>query len=774
MTAESTDRITFEVETTRVLQILSREIYDSPLALLRENLQNAYDAILMRCATEGRQQGDCLIDVQVSSDGLVITDDGIGMTEEVLRNNFWKAGSSGKRNELAYRSGVIGTFGIGAMANFGVSTRLTVETRSIGSDETLTSIAERDKLSIARECIELRRSKDDRPPGTRLVVELDDENRLTVAAAEEYLHPYVRFLPVPVRLNGKLISQQSIHERFSERVKGTVELPSVQAHSGVYRAVVEPLVDPSGKVFVRVHSVRLGETDVRGELALVQGGGHLMGLRNFFGLAPVPVSGHYQFGGVANLNILQPTAGREALSRESIEHVHRLIALIESAVSERVADDKSAADRNQGFHHYLTSSGRYELARNVTVEVAPVEKSIPLGEVKEFCAGKTVHYYPGRDPSIIQTFASPDSCLLCVSQGNPRRQIQLRYIQGFLGIPEVPDRPTIIKEFSPVELRVEEAALAVRIAVTLADDYLIPYAEVRFAQISHNVNVLVEKQKDTLVIHLARESSVLAPVLRCYQTSHEVFAGFVKDFVRAHLYRRFSDHVPSATREGAEALAKILQRNRELFRYEDSELGNLEPLLADYLAGDMTLGEVLRSAKQAARPQTVTVRKDQVGSVEQALPDVVDSPAGEGAVEGKEYEAAPAIMRPDVACDMKILVTDKKYPQLNGFEVFLGLSDRLFKLEADFFKSPHTTRVIWASHRVIYIFGHASGRLTLYYDIELKEPLKEQKAGGLLMPTTTLFTKGRIYVPVPDQLVQDFRINEGSKEFFVRFDTILG
>jgi len=39
---------------------------------------------------------------------------------------------------------------------------------------------------------------------------------------------------------------------------------------------------------------------------------------------------------------------------------------------------------------------------------------------------------------------------------------------------------------------------AVRIAATLADDYLIMYAEVRFAQISHRVNVLVEKQGETL------------------------------------------------------------------------------------------------------------------------------------------------------------------------------------------------------------------------------------------------------------------------------------
>lgn len=39
-------KIAFEVETARVLEILSKEIYDSPLALLRENLQNAYDATL--------------------------------------------------------------------------------------------------------------------------------------------------------------------------------------------------------------------------------------------------------------------------------------------------------------------------------------------------------------------------------------------------------------------------------------------------------------------------------------------------------------------------------------------------------------------------------------------------------------------------------------------------------------------------------------------------------------------------------------------------------
>ncbi len=46
------EKIKFQVETKRILEILSSEIYDSPYALLRENIQNAYDAILMRITEE--------------------------------------------------------------------------------------------------------------------------------------------------------------------------------------------------------------------------------------------------------------------------------------------------------------------------------------------------------------------------------------------------------------------------------------------------------------------------------------------------------------------------------------------------------------------------------------------------------------------------------------------------------------------------------------------------------------------------------------------------
>jgi len=112
----SASNITFQVETDRVLEILSKQIYDSPYAMVRENVQNCYDAVLMRAKEEGGDLSQYKIDIVLEHEIITIKDDGIGMSEEVLRNNFWKAGSSGKNNSKAREAGVIGTFGIGAMA----------------------------------------------------------------------------------------------------------------------------------------------------------------------------------------------------------------------------------------------------------------------------------------------------------------------------------------------------------------------------------------------------------------------------------------------------------------------------------------------------------------------------------------------------------------------------------------------------------------------------------------------------------------------------------
>jgi molecular chaperone HtpG len=52
---------------------------------------------------------------------------------------------------------------------------------------------------------------------------------------------------------------------------------------------------------------------------------------------------------------------------------------------------------------------------------------------------------------------------------------------------------------------------------------------------------------------------------------------------------------------------------------------------------------------------------------------------------------------------------------------------------------------------------------SLYYDIELRGAIRQSGASDGMFPTTTLITKDRIFVPVPDAL---------AKDFLVRFDVL--
>ena len=765
--------IIFKVETTRVLEILAREIYDSPLALLRENLQNAYDAVRMRYAKSGILEEGGRIDIHVGDGVISVVDNGIGMTEEVLRENFWKAGSSGKHSDSARKAGVVGTFGIGAMANFGVCTRLTVETKAEGSNDYLRSIADRDSLKIAEQCISLEHITLERSIGTTVTAVLDNKNPISPEQALRYLEPFVALLPVPVYLNGSLISCNTPESRLQTGGRTFVSVGVKELNDDLFKASFEVRVDSNGQVLIFINNITISGCVFEGNLALLQSGGQLMGLRSNFGLAPVPTIGNYQFGGFANLSFLKPTAGREALSRESIDYVTRLIVLAEQVASELLATTRWA-DQNNAFLQWIISHGKYDLAKNVSIHVLPEDIDVPLGEINSHIGTLTAHYYNGNDRQILTTFSNEGTFLLQVAQSNPRRSVHHHYITNILHIPEVPDRAQVTHVYDRTVITLGEASVLIRIASILREDYLISDVDIVLADISHGVTFLTEKKGEHLKIYISRSSSLLPPLLEFYNKAYELFTQFMKDFVRVQIYPKIQQFVPSSTRDGVDALRKLLQRNRELYRYEETDLGDLEGILGEYLSGTVNLSEVLqRSANSNARPQPQRVTHDQVGTIEVALPGIAESPVNPPEDIGLEYEARPPIIRDLVLSDMKILTTTEKYPLLNNFTMLLGLSDRLMRsVEVDFFRTPHTTRILWAGHRIIYIFTEVTGRLSLYYDIELRGPINNSQVSGGVYPTTTLITKNRIFVPIPDVLAEEFRITTGPKEFYVRFDVL--
>ena len=777
MNRDLTDKLSFQIEVKRVLEILSNDIYDSPYALLRENVQNAYDAILMRKEATGISSFEPKIEILLNDETITITDNGIGMNIDVISNNFWKAGSSGKNTEAAKRAGVIGTFGIGAMANFGVCKSMKVISHYYEGNETIETYAERDLLSVTEDCIDINVTSNEREPGTTVIAELDKDQSLNLEGAKSYLAPYIQYVPVPITINGELVSNKKYMD-IIQTVEGSVgAVETIEINKPEIYFNLDLTVAKNGQCKIYVQNIRYKDVQIQGEIVLSQGNGSIYGLRNYFGLSNIPVPSIFNLEGIVNLSNLNPTAGREALSQESISNVTHIINITEEAVAEFIST-KDVADNNPLFLKYIVNRSRYDLAGKIKIEVKPFDEMIPLNNVSQNMYDRNVHYYSGRDPQTILSFANESSCLLHLSQNNPRRRIQQQLLKQ-KGIQEVPDRPHIIKRFDRSELYISEASLIIRVINVLDEDYLIADSKVCMAEISHQVPSIVEERNGTVEIYLSRQSSAVLQVLKTYDTAYEIYDGFVKDFIRNHLYQKFSQYVPSSTRQGAEALHKILMKNRELYKYEYADLGDIEPLLNDYVSGKVDLPEVLKKSTTIARTYSQYVRQSQVGNVETEIPSIIEQQEGETNINNPQeqidinnYTAIPPINRQDASTSKKILKTTKSYPHLNNFNMFLGVSDRVYKRQMDFFLEPHSTKIIWGMHRIVYIFTHASNSLSLYYDIELKEKLTEESTGGKSLPTTTIITQNRIFIPIIYELCEFFDIQEGTKEFYVRHDII--
>ena len=745
-------KIALKVEVSRILRLLADQIYQSPLALLRENTQNAFDAIRMREARPDEFAPS--IQVTVSDDLITVIDNGIGMTAEEIETNFWHAGKSSKNTDAARAAGVVGTFGIGALANFGVADELSVESESAVTAERTVSSVRRADLSTETESISVTPLDPVGRPGTIVRAHLADDSRVTVQEARQYLRDFVEFVGVPVLFNGETISGSSHRQALpSERHAWVEHRPDI-AIPGVLQGDLEVIGMASGELRIVLDNIKAAVGIGRpGSIVLLQDRNAIRTLRSGFGLATVAAPSTYRWGGVVDLPFFSPTAGREALDDSSSQLLHQVLSAVDNLVSP-IAARHAESFANDCFLRWVVATRQFELCGPLEVTPRPTGQSQPIESVVNHAG---LRYYGGRDASLIQAYASEDEPLVVLSQRAPRRDCEQGYLAA-QGVQEVDDRPQVTEELPLASQSFAHSALATRITRVLEEDYFLG-VEIRFGLISGGLPLLVDDTQVPPLIHLDPNSTSVAPLLALYSDDFEAFGPFVKDFVRSSIFQRISELVPSSTRQGAEAFLRHLRSNREWFEYELEDKADLEEILEELRAGKLTLAE---ATKQVAETTRSVVEVSPAGT--EPLSSVV------GAIEAEPDEDAasepfasrPAIDRRNEETSALILTSDTP-AALNGYACFLALSDRVQRQRGDFFLQPHKTEVVWGGRKVVFVFQHHSGRFGLYYDI-LCPGLVAETAGGGPRVTSTILTKDRTFIPIPVEIAEAFLPKAGERK----------
>ena len=763
MTRE-TVRIPFEVDVGRIIEVLAKQIYQSPLALLRENTQNAFDAILLRAHRDPTFQPR--IDVRIDGASIVIADNGIGMTMDDLRSHYWKAGSSSKNNDEARSAGVVGTFGIGAMANFGIADRLVIETESVDGERTL-SEASKATLSTTEDTILLAPRPSTGIPGTTVRAEIGAGN-LDVPQAVAYITEFVAFVDTPVYVNDELVSRRRLDEAVPSpsRADGVDHRASISSN---VQADVRVAVAPgTGDVWVKLTNIAYAGEHVEGSMILRQGGGAIRTFRSGFGLATVSASSHYSLGGVADLRILQPTAGRESLTTASIQLLQEIVSGLDALLSEEVAGH-GEADVNTAFQEWARRNGRFDLCGNLRARVEPDNRRLALSEIQDLSRDRPVLVYAGSDAEIITSIASEDRPLVVEAATNPRRACEAAFLEQFCQIERVNDAPTVLTYKDPRSWTSAERAVVFRISTILQTDYFLSN-KVRLGKLSHGLPLVVLSDKVPAELVLDTGSSTFATLVQLYESEFDAFGSMVKDVVRNVVFPRVADLVPSSTRQGAEAFLKSIRRTKDVFEYELGDLDSLTDLWGKYLAGQLTMEEATARATAFVQRNVQEVDLTTARAIRDVLPDVVEN---EAAIRAEAAPGpAPAILRSEVETDAKLLTIPADSQDIKGFRTFIAISDRTYEERGEFFLQPHATSVVWGGQKVLFIFEHHSGEFGLYYDLQTSSTVSPVSGGGPY-PTATIVLKNRIFIPIPEPVANSFIPSHSErKRFEVKSDLL--
>lgn len=762
-----------QVNLEKILPILAKEIYNTPYAFLRENVQNAVDAIRIQRYSDNvanRAPGNHRVTIGIDGYTVTISDTGIGMSRADLQACFWNIGQSGKHTKEAKAAGVVGTFGIGGMANFGVCSKLEITTRKDTEPFSTVCFAERSKLSASEECVFYSEGSADAPRGTTIRATVGEP--VSTDAAARYLEPIVQYVDFPVELNGRLLSQQAFPDANREGAE------QVSVSEGPVTLTLSVLADRHGRAEASIRRLQLNGVTIdgaRGHFSL--SGGSVCSYQHGFMLARVPVSTIFSVGGIFDCPLLRPTAGREALTSESQTLVQQCLTAVDHSLAEYIARKPDLADQFSQLFHYIASRGRWELASLATIRVYGGASRVTLASIREEAATKEVFFCHERhDRAIMETFRTQGKLIVQLSNESRRQTVEQNFLTRYCRAHQLEDRVTCLKIIDEMTLGFQEYGFIYKLKQRLRSQFFIENISIKAGSLTHGAMLLSPPKSQgtgmVLIVDLSHPNVQRLMNAGSSLAADAIFDMFVRESVFPHLEGAF----PELRSRDFDLLLRRLQSTVEYFQIDPNDIERLN-LLAEVT--NMPRDEVAAVVASASigRPSAAFVGRSEVVSVSQVVETPFNKASSEAEAANLREEFFARLLTTPIKA--KVLDATAAHEALGVKGFYLALTPDAHLLYRRVLQRRPSADFTWGGYRAGFVF-YEEGQGVLYYDIELPELVVPQgggvtceRGGTIRLDREPILAQNMVFIPIP-QLFEEYFVPQDSTLRFTIYHKILG
>lgn len=716
------------IDFASILSILAKQVYETPLAFIRENVQNAVDAVRIQAHRDQVDPADVRyrIDVIAEVRRIEVRDNGTGMTERDLEKFFWSIGASGKRTAEARAAGCVGMFGIGGFANFGVCRTLEVISQTEGAaNGTRTTLSDADIEAAQGAIPEVTVGDSDiaSPRGTVVLGHLREN--ANIDEVRSYLHDFVRFVPIAVFFNQGKLSQNAfsaIEERENLTPIGDDKREWKDGDLTISGRLFE---DRGHTIVASIHGLDIGTERVNliGHIRFENGVFDVF--KRGFKLCATAVPTTIGVSGRLDCDRFVPTAGRDSLDAATSSLLNRIVQGLERVAIEAILENPERIAQHTRIFRYVNQRGLFEKLGNVRVNLADGSQNTLEWIQKSSQRGVSVFFGTAQKAALNQIMQAGGHIVVLLSADRNRQMAETTYLERFCaaksfdGVIACQERFSDLSRFEKVVL--SELEMNIRKSYEIADFRLIP------GKLTEDIPVYVKEslgsQAPEIFVDVRHKEIVKLEALGYTQLLYSLIAAFCREYLGPSL-KKWS---PRFFGDGALNLELLAKRRSEFWLLLKDDIG------------------VVRKGGQRQVFTQSDVRVVTVGSGNQQQQE---------SALGKH---SPRLLQ---------IIDDQSTTGVGGY--YIRLPDTAFAAYGDLLPECDSRGVTWGGNRILYVASDTVSA-AFQYEILLDEIVSTETngetrgEGALALDRALQEIFGGLYFPIPKQL-ERYLVPQGAEE----------